>query len=198
MSNLTGVTEPSTSSNSNEAIMAMLCEIRESNAALARRIDMVEDNNSTPINPRSHTLGQPPISPQTGSPGEHRTGLMNQIRDPLFNDGPTQSHTQPSASDACFSFQPYLLPNYTLQGQVTRGHQPQIQQMDSLSQPQGQLDHFSKRCDTVIPSLQVLREIQGCYEERAHSELAQGKQNLVKRSGRYYAHDSVTAPPHLC
>ena len=136
VSNLTGVTKPSTSSNSNEVIMAMLYEIRKSNAALARSMDKVEGNNSTPINPRSHTLGQPPISPQTGSPGEHCTGLMNQIRDPLFNDGPRQSHTQPSASDACISFQPYLLPNHALQGQVTRGHQPQIQQMDSLSQPQ--------------------------------------------------------------
>ena len=61
--NLTSLIEPSISSNSNEAIMAILHEIKESNAALARKMDKVEGNNSIPINPRSRTVGHPPVSP---------------------------------------------------------------------------------------------------------------------------------------
>ena len=55
VSTLNSVTGPSTSGSSNESIIAMLNEIKESTAALARRMDRVEGNSSTPINPRSHT-----------------------------------------------------------------------------------------------------------------------------------------------
>ena len=79
--------------------------------------------------------------------------------------------------------------------------------MDPLPRPQGQPDHSSEHRDAVIPSLQALRGNPGIseavnsllasYKRRAHSEVAQGKPNSVKRSGRYNAHDSVTAAPHL-
>ena len=184
----------------------MLHEIKESNAALARRMDRVEGNNSTPINPYSHTHGQPPVSPQAGSPGAHRAAL-SQMRDPLLNDAIRQPYTQPSASDAGVTFQPDPRANHLLQGQYTRGHQLQVQHIDSLPQPQWQPDHTSERCDAVMPSLQVLRgnprisesvnSLLAPYEGRVHSQLTQGKQNLAKRSGRYNAHDSVTAAPHL-
>ena len=205
MSNLTSVTRPSTSHNSSEAIMAMLHEIKESNAALARRMDRVEGNNYTPINPCSHTLDQPPILPHTGSLGVHRAAMI-QIGDPLLNDAFRQPYTQPNA-DAGVTFQPDPRASKPLQGRVTMSHQPQVQHMDSLPQPQGQLDHISERCDAVMPSLQVLRGNPGIsesvnsllasYEGRVHSQLTQGKQNSVKRSGRYNSHDSVTAATHL-
>ena len=205
VSNLTSVTGPSTSHNSSEAIMAMLHEIKELNAALARRMDRVEDNNSTPINPCSHTLGQPPVSPHTSSLGAHRAAIT-QMGDPLLNDAIRQPYTQPNA-DAGVTFQPEPRASQPLQGQVTMSYQPQVQHMDSLPQPQGQLDHISECCDAVMPSLQVLRGNPGIsesvngllasYEGRVHSQLTQGKQNSVKRSGRYNSHDSVTAAPHL-
>ena len=44
---------------------------------------------------------------------------------------------------------------------------------------------------------EALNSVLASYEGRAHSEMAQGKANSVKRSGRYNAHDSVTAAPHL-
>ena len=44
---------------------------------------------------------------------------------------------------------------------------------------------------------EALYSLLASYEGRAHSEVAQGKPNSVKRSGRYNAHDSVTAAPHL-
>ena len=50
VSNGESVTQPSTSSNSNDAIMAMLLKIKESNAVLARQMDKVEGHSSTPIN----------------------------------------------------------------------------------------------------------------------------------------------------
>ena len=79
--------------------------------------------------------------------------------------------------------------------------------MDSSSQPQGQPDHNSERCDAVMPSLQVLRGNPGIsesvnsllasYQGQVHFQLAQGKQHPAKRPGRFNAHDSVTAAPHL-
>ena len=190
------VTGPSTSGNNNEAIIAMLNEIKESNVALARRMDRVEGNSSTPINPRSQTLGQPPVSPGIG----HTRGS-------LASDANRQHYAQPSASDTGVTFQPDIRAMQSLQGQFPRGHQTQAQYMDSLPQPQGFSDHGSDRRDAVIPNLQVLRGNPGIsesvnnllasYEGRIHSQLAQGKQNTTKRSGRYNAHDSVIAPPHL-
>ena len=85
--------------------MSMLHEIKESNTALARRMDKIEDINSTPITPHSHTLGQPPVSPQTSTPGTHQTALRKHMRDPLLNDGIRQPDTQPSALDAVITFQ---------------------------------------------------------------------------------------------
>ena len=120
VSSLNSVTGPSTSTSGNDAILAMLHEIKESNTALVRRMDRVEGNNSTPVNPRSHTLGQPPVSPQTGSPAVHRVGLGH-IRDTLANDATRQPYTQPSVSDAGVTFQPNLQANHPLQGQFTRG-----------------------------------------------------------------------------
>ena len=63
VSNGASVTQLSTSSNSKDAIMAMLYEIKESNAALARRMDKVKGHKCTPINPRLHSLDQPPVLP---------------------------------------------------------------------------------------------------------------------------------------
>ena len=126
----------------------------------------------------------------------------------MLNDVIRQPYTQPSASDTSITFQPDPWANHPLQGQFTRGHQPQVQHCDSLPQPQGQPDHPSEHRDAIMPSLQVLRGNPGIsesvnsllvsYEGRVHSQLTQGKQNPAKRSGRYNAHDSVTAAPHLC
>ena len=120
VSNLTSVTGPSTLYSSNEAIMAMLQEIKESNTALVRRMDRVESNNSTPINPRSHILGQPPVSRHTGSLGVHRVAAT-QMGGPLLNDAIRQPYTQASA-DAGVTFQPDPRASHSLQGQFTRGH----------------------------------------------------------------------------
>ena len=206
VSNADSVTGPSTLTNSNEAILAMLTEIKESNAVLARRMDRVEGNSSTPIYPRSHTSDQPPVSPQAGSPGIHRSGA-GQIRGILASDATRQHYTQHSASNGAATFQPDIRVTQPLQGQAVGGQQSHPQYMGSLLQPHGQPDHSSDRSDAVIPGLQVLRSNPGIaesvnnllasYESRAYSQLLQGKQNTTKRSGRYNAHDSITAAPHL-
>ena len=63
----------------------MLCGINEFNAVLTRKIDKLERHNSTPINPRSHTPGQPSSSPHSVSTqaAVHPMDIPNQIRDPM-------------------------------------------------------------------------------------------------------------------
>ena len=155
------VTGPSTLTSSNEAILAMLTEIKESNAALARRMDKVEGNSSTPINLRSHTSDQPPVSPQAGSPGTHRSGA-GQIRGILASDATRQPYTQHSASNGATTFQSHIPVTQPWQGQAVGGQQPHPQYGDSLRH--GQPDHSSDRRDAVIPSLQVLRSNPGTAE----------------------------------
>ena len=163
VSNADSVTGPSTLTNSNEAILAMLTEIKESNTALARRMDRVEGNSSTPINPRSHTSDQPPVSPQAGSPEIHRSGA-GQIRGILASDAARQHHTQHSASNGASTCQPDIQVTQPLQGQAVGGQQSHPQYMGSLPQPHGQPDYSSDRSDAVIPGLQVLRRNPGIAE----------------------------------
>ena len=78
--------------------------------------------------------------------------------------------------------------------------------MHSLPQPQWQTDYICERRDAVMPSLQVLRRNPGTLKSvnsllALHDfpfQVTQGNQNLAKRSGRYNAHDSVTAARQLC
>ena len=87
VSTLPTVTQPSTSSYNCDAIMTMLCEIRDSNANLPRRLDKVERRNSTPLNPRSQSIGQP-SSPQLGpSHLLQQVDMASQLRDPLTVPG---------------------------------------------------------------------------------------------------------------
>ena len=61
--------------------------------------------------------------------------------------------------------------------------------------------------DTFFPDLNALRQNQtvsqavaqlvASYEHQARMDLSQGRQNSVKRSGRYNTTDVITAPPHL-
>ena len=71
----------------NDAIMVMLQEIKDSNTALCRRMDKVEQSSfrGTPLNSRSHTQGLPSHSSQVGSPQLNPTNDVGrgQIRDPL-------------------------------------------------------------------------------------------------------------------
>ena len=86
------VTQPSTSSHSSDAIMTMLYQIRDSNADLARHLDKVERRNSTPINPQSHSPGQP-VSPQLGPSHEpQQLGIPTHLRDPLTLPRMQQPH----------------------------------------------------------------------------------------------------------
>ena len=70
-----------------------------------------------------------------------------------------------------------------------------------------QASHQHDSRDAVIPSLQTLRtnptisdavnNLLASYEARTHSDLAQGKPNSSRHSGRYNTHGMITAQPHL-
>ena len=102
------VTDTSTPSQ-NDAIMTMLNEIKESNTALAKRMDKVEriaNRDATPLNPRSHAANFPSHSSQMGSPQlNNNMDPVTQIRDPLNLLYPRQDQGQ------LFSRCPYSLLN---------------------------------------------------------------------------------------
>ena len=124
VSNLPTVTQPSTSPDNSDAIMAMLFEIRESNANSARRLDKVKRHNSAPINPRSYSLSQA-ASPQLGpSHTPHQTDIASQLRDPIAMLDMRKSHSQPHPS----------LTHHLPQGQATRGTKYKNWNTDPLSQ----------------------------------------------------------------
>ena len=88
------VTHPSSTATTSDAIMTMLCEIWESNADLARRLDKVERRNSTPINPRSHSHDHP-TSPQAGPSNlNQHLAMPNHPIDPLILTRVGQPHLQ--------------------------------------------------------------------------------------------------------
>ena len=79
------ITHPSSTTTSSDAI-------RESNADLARCLDKVERQNSTPINPRSHSPGHP-TSPQVGSSNlPQQSAMPNHVADPLILPRVGQPH----------------------------------------------------------------------------------------------------------
>ena len=195
VSNLPAVTQPSTSSSNSDAIMSMLYEIKDSNAELARRLDKVERQNSTPLNPRPHSIGQG-ASPQLGFP-----------RMPYHIDG-AQGRDHIAISDlGQFNPQPHppTAQQFT-QGHATRGNQGHSHDTDQLPRPQAQTTYPMDRRDAVVPNLQTLRNnptlseavnnLLASYEGRMHSELSQGKPQ-TKKSGRYNLHDTVSSAPHL-
>ena len=195
VSNLPAVTQPSTSSSNSDAIMSMLYEIKDSNAELARRLDKVERQNSTPLNPRPHSIGQG-ASPQLGFP-----------RMPYHIDG-AQGRDHIAISDlGQFNPQPHppTAQQFT-QGHATRGNQGHSHDTDQLPRPQAQTTYPTDRRDAVVPNLQTLRNnptlseavnnLLASYEGRMHSELSQGKPQ-TKKSGRYNLHDTVSSAPHL-
>ena len=125
------VTHPSSTSTSSDAIMNMLCEIRESNADLTRRLDKVERRNSTPINSRSHSPGHP-TSPQVGSSNlPQQSAMPNHVADPLILPRVGQPHLHshlPLAHDPA-------------QTQATRGFQHATTNAEVPARTQEQLAH---------------------------------------------------------
>ena len=99
VSNITTDPQPSTSSSNSDAIMSMLFEINESNADLARRLDKVEKQNSTPIIHPSHSLGQA-ISPHLAPSKVHYHVDTAQARDQISKLDMGQSHPQPQPPPA--------------------------------------------------------------------------------------------------
>ena len=191
------VTQPSSTASS-DAIMSMLCEIRASNADLARRLDKVEQRNSTPINPRSHSRDHP-TSPQAGPANlSQPLPLPNQLTDPL---------ALPRVGQINPHLRSHLPPTHDpAHAHTTRGLQHPTSNAQASAQTQAQQTHTVDRREAVVPNLHMLRTNQGIseavnnlltsYEERAYSDLSQGKPH-IKKSGRYNLHDTVTALPQL-
>ena len=92
--------QPGTSAlSNNDAVMLMLQEIRDSNAALARRMDRIEQSvmrDATPLNPRSHIPDPLSYSSHLASP----TANLNPMEavdtgvDPSEFPGPSQDRGQ--------------------------------------------------------------------------------------------------------
>ena len=196
MSSLPSVTQPSTASDNYDAIMNMLCEIKESNADLARRLDKVERRSSTPINPRSHSHGHP-VSPQLGSSNlPQQSDIPNHPRDPFIMPRMGQPHLHSH---------PPLTRDF-VQTQVSRDIQHQDPSVGLPSRAQEQPGHVFDRREAVVPNLHTLRTNPGIseavnnllasYEGQANSDLSQGKPQ-GKKSGRYNLHDTISMAPHL-
>ena len=185
-----------TTPSTNYAIMVMLQETKESNVALAWRMEKVELSSlrDTPLNSHSHPQGLPSPSSQIGSPqwNPSHAEVGGQIRDPLtfmdfrhFVTGPAQSHPQELQQDM---HQP-------------RPSLPACPQLQDLVR-----SHMDCR-DTVISNLQSLRTnptVSGAvnsllvsYDSWAQQELSQGKPPPAKRSGCFNTHDTISTHPHL-
>ena len=186
--------------SSNDAILAMLQEIKDSNTALAQRMDRVEQTarGGTPLNLRSHARDIPNHSSQMGSPvmNPHQGDGASNVLDPSGGIAPTRIQDPTS-----------LRQQHQLQHSYPDLHPsgaPQLSQMQIQDHLQASQQHEHR--DAVIPSLHTLRtnptvadavnNILTSYEVRTHSDLAQGKPNS-RRSGRYNTHDMITAQPHL-
>ena len=186
------ITHPSSTSTSSDAIMTMLCKIRESNADLARRLDKVEWWNSTPINPRYHSHGHP-TSLQVGPSNlPQQLAMPNHLADPLTlpRVGQPHLHSHPlSKHDSAHT-------------QTAGGLQHPTTNAEVPARTQEQPAHTLDQREAIVPNLHMLRTNQGIsevvnslltsYEGRAYSDLSQGK-----KSGRYNLHDTVTTAPHL-
>ena len=84
--------------SSNDAILPMLQEIKDSNTALAQRMDRVEQTTArggTPLNLRSHAI--PTHSSQMGSPvlNSNQGDVATNVLGPSNCPGPSQMHDPP-------------------------------------------------------------------------------------------------------
>ena len=188
--------ETSVPSN-NDAVLLMLQEIKDSNAALAHRMDKVEQSvtrDTTPLNPRSHIPDPLLHSSQLASPTPnlHQIEGVDAGSDPVGMPGPSQDRGQATLASHSHVHSPQ--------------HRPSNSQGSQAAHMKAHMNshlHQDRR-DAVIPSLQALRSnptvseavtnLLATYEARAHSDITQGKQ---KRSGRYNTHDMITVQPHL-
>ena len=85
--------------SNNDAVLLMLQEIRDSNAALARRMDKVEQSvtrDTTPLNPRSHIPDPLLHSSQLASPTPnlHQMEGVDAGSDPVGIPGPSLDRGQ--------------------------------------------------------------------------------------------------------
>ena len=185
--------------STNDAIMMMLQEIKDSNTALCRRMDKVEQSSlrSTPLNSRSHPQGLPSHSSQTGSPQLNPTSGVGggQIRDPLTLADFRHDQGHLAARPALPHLQDVQ-------------QEPQLRPiLHAPPQPQGTERLQMDRRDAVIPNLQSLRQnpvishavndLLATYDGRAQQELSQGKPQSAKRSGRFNTHDTIATQPQL-
>ena len=192
---------PSGPSN-NDAILSMLQEIKDSNTAPAHRMDRVGQTaagGGTPLNLRSHAHAIPTHPSQMGSPvlNSNQGDVAINAMGPSNGPEPSQIHDPPISRH-----QYQLQHNYPGIQQPGAPQLPQTHMQDHL---QAFNQHDPR--DVVIPSLQTLRtnptvsdavnNLLASYEVRTHSDLAQGKPNSSRRSGRYNTHDLVTAQPQL-
>ena len=145
--------QPSSSGpSSNGAILSMLQEIKDSNTALAQRMDRVKQTaarGGTPLNLRSHAHAIPTHSSQMGSPvlNSNQGEVATNVLDPSNCPGPSQIQDPP-----VFRQQHQMQHNYPGIQQQGAPPLPQMQIQDHL-----QALHQHDRRDAVIPSLQTLR-----------------------------------------
>ena len=140
--------QPRTSRQSNnDSVVIMLQEIKDSNAALARSMDRVEQSamrDVTPLNPRCHTHVPLSHSSHICSPtvNPNHVDVADPAGDLLNLTGSGQDRGQATVSSHTHIHQYHLRSNQ-LHGLQSVYIQPQL--------------NLQTQCDTVIPNLQNLR-----------------------------------------
>ena len=169
-----------------DAILAYLQRINQANQALVKRVNDLESHRSTsstplgsqPHLPAGHVHGQQTQSNQLHSLGSRRT-------DPI--KVPMATHIPSGLASGLGSQGTHL---HTAVGQPVINHQ-----------------HSQFNSDGILPSISGLRQntsvsqmvakVMATYENQAKQEAAIGKNNPVKKSGRFNTTDTITSVPEL-